>query len=58
MLFRSKFMDSVEQRLNILRVNPELEAQWNELKELGDRYRELEKELQDRNRVWDILRKE
>jgi len=35
------FMDSVEQRLNILRPNPALEAEWDQLRELGEQYREL-----------------
>ena len=52
------FMDKVEQRLAILRPNEGLEARWDELKELGDRYRELEKELQEKEKMWDILKKD
>jgi len=48
-------LDAIEQRLAILRPNPELEAQWQQLRELGDRYRELEKELLQKNRMWEIL---
>jgi hypothetical protein len=52
-----EFMDSVEKRLGILHPNKKLESEWEELKELGERYRELEKEILERTRVWDILKK-
>lgn len=51
------FMDKVEERLAILTPNPELEDQWNKLKALGDQYRELEKELLEKQKMWDILKK-
>jgi len=51
-----EFMDKVEERLAILNVNQELEAQWEELKALGDKYRELEKTLLERNKIMDILK--
>lgn len=52
-----EFMDKVEERMNILRPNPELEEQWDELKQLGERYRELEKELLEKNKMWETLKK-
>ena len=45
----------IEKRLNILQVNPELESQWQELKELGDQYRELEAKLLEKNKVWEKI---
>lgn len=51
-----EFMDKVEKRLAILNVNQELEAQWEELKALGDKYRELEEQLIERNKIMDILK--
>jgi len=45
----------IEKRLNILQVNPELEAQWQELRELGDQYRELESKLLEKNKVWEKI---
>ena len=53
----TEFMDSVEQRLNILRPNPELEAEWDQLRELGERYRELEKQLTEKTQMWNTLKK-
>ena len=52
-----EFMDKVEERMNILHVNPELEDQWEELKKLGDEYRQLERELLEKNRMWETLKK-
>ena len=50
------WMEQVEQRLNILTVNPELEDEWAELKELGDRYRELEQRCKEKADVWAKLK--
>ena len=51
------WMEAVEQRLNILTVNPELEAEWDELRELGERYRELEKLCKEKSEAWNKLKK-
>jgi hypothetical protein len=53
----SEFMDSVEQRLNILRPNPAMEAEWDQLRELGEQYRELEKQLTEKAQMWATLKK-
>jgi len=49
-------LEGIEQRLNILTLNPKLESKWNELRELGDRYRKLEQHIQDKQATWDQLR--
>jgi hypothetical protein len=49
-------IDALEQRLNILVPNPELEKEWDELRELGDRYRELEKKCQEKGDMWAKLK--
>jgi hypothetical protein len=47
----------IEERLNILTVDPELETRWDELQELGDRYRELEAHILSKERlVRDLMR--
>lgn len=51
----TEFMDSVEQRLNILRPNPALEAEWDQLRELGKQYRELERQLTEKAQMWALL---
>lgn len=53
----TEFMDSVEQRLNILRPNPELESEWDQLRELGEQYRELEQQLTEKAQMWAALQR-
>ena len=47
----------IEERLAILHPNPELEDRWDELKELAKRYKELEAELIEKEKIWSILKK-
>ena len=53
----SEMLEKIDERLAILHPNPELEDKWDELKELGKRYRELEQELIEKEKVWAILKK-
>ena len=46
---------SIQDRLNILRPNQELEAEWDQLRVLGEQYRKLEQELEEKSRVWAAL---
>ena len=46
----------IEQRLNILHPNEKLETEWEELRELGNRYRELEQHIKDKQATWDKLK--
>jgi len=50
------WMEAVEERLNILTPNPELEAEWDELQELGERYRALEQQCREKARMWEKLK--
>jgi hypothetical protein len=54
----SEFMESVEQRLNILRPNPALEAEWDQLRALGEQYRELEQQLTEKSQMWNTLKRQ
>ena len=47
----------IEERLAILHPNTELEDRWDELKELSKRYKELEAEIIEKEKVWNILKK-
>ena len=49
-------MQEIANRLNIMQVNPELETEWTELRELGDRYRKLEQQILDKQATWDRLK--
>lgn len=53
----TEFMDSVEQRLNILRPNSALESEWDQLRELGKQYRELERQLAEKAQMWALLQR-
>ena len=49
-------LQGIQQRLNILTPNPEMEAEWDELHELGQRYRELEKQCMEKSQMWKQLK--
>jgi len=53
----SEMFEKIEERLAILHPNPELEDKWDELKELGKRYKELEQEIIEKEKVWAILKR-
>ena len=53
----SDTLERLEERLAILRPNAALEDRWDQLKELGKQYRELEKEILEKEQVWKILKK-
>lgn len=53
----SDTLAKIEERLAILRPNTELEDKWNELKLLGEQYRMLEKQILEKEKVWNILNK-
>lgn len=50
-------LEKIEDRLAILQPNSELESRWNELKELGEKYRQLEQEILDKEKVWNIIKR-
>jgi len=46
----------IEERINLLTVNHELEAEWDELRELGNQYRELEQHIKKKMETWQKLK--
>ena len=50
------WMERVEERLNLLTPNTKLEAEWEELKSLGEQYRKLEQHIKDKQATWDRLK--
>jgi len=46
---------SIQDSLNILRPNKELEEKWDQLKELGQQYRQLESEFKEKQKAWETL---
>jgi hypothetical protein len=49
-------IEKIEERLGILKPNPELEDRWNQLKELRKQYMELEKDLLEKEKIMKILK--
>lgn len=50
-------LDEIEARLGILRPNNDLEGKWEKLKALGEEYRALEKDILEKEKIWDLLSK-
>lgn len=50
-------LESINSRLAILVPNPKLESEFDELKQLAEQYRELEKKLIEQSQMWDLLKK-
>jgi hypothetical protein len=51
-------LDNINARLGMMRPNPKIEAEWDELLELGERYRALQADIKDKMQMWDLLKKE
>jgi len=51
----SSAIANIEERLAILHCNPELGAEFQELHQLGEQYRKVEKQLMEKKTVWDKL---
>jgi len=49
-------MQEIANRLNIMQVNPELETEWSELRELGEQYRRLEQHILDKQATFDRIK--
>jgi len=51
-----KWMQVMEERMNWMQPNVELEAEWDDLKKLGDRYRKLEQKCKEKAEMWKKLK--
>ena len=51
-------LKTIQDRLNMLRPNPELEKDWDQLRELGDQYRRLEAEFKEKQKAWESLQQQ
>ena len=51
-----RVLQALEQRLLLLTPNAELEAEWDQLRELGEQYRALEADLQAKSEMWSKLK--
>ena len=48
---------AIQESLGMLVPNPDMEAEWDQLRELGERYRELEKLCKEKSTAWNKLKK-
>lgn len=49
-------LEALQERLNWMQPNTKLEAEWDQLRELGDRYRELEQQCREKSQMWTKLK--
>jgi hypothetical protein len=49
-------LTTIQDRLNVMVPNPELETEWDQLRELGEQYRELEKKVKEQGDMWAKLK--
>jgi hypothetical protein len=49
-------IEKIEERLGILKPNPELESRWDKLKELRNQYIEMERDLLEKEKLMKILK--
>ncbi len=52
------FMDKMEERLAILYSRPDLEEKWDKLKDLKKQYDDMVKDIEEKQKIIDILKKE
>lgn len=52
----SDTLEKISSRLAILHHNPDLEHRWDDLRELRIKYLQLEQELIDKEKMWNILK--
>ena len=50
-----KIICAIEDRLALLEPNPTLEKEWEELRNLGNKYRQLEAEIKEKTKMWSVL---
>lgn len=50
-------LEKIEEKLAILHPNEKLEEKWDELRELRNRYMQLEKEIKEKEKMWEILKR-
>lgn len=50
-------LEKIEERLAIFKPNEELESKWEKLRELRNQYIELEKDIKEKEQIWETLKK-
>lgn len=50
-------LEAIEKKLGLVKLNPELEEEFEELRRIGDQYREAEKRMLEKRKVWETLKR-
>jgi len=50
-------LEKIEERLAILHRNEALEEKWEELRNLAKKYKALERDIIEKEKIWDLLNK-
>jgi hypothetical protein len=50
-------LDAIERKLGLVKLNPELEAEFEELRRIGDEYRAVEKRMLEKRQIWETLKR-
>lgn len=50
-------LGAIERQLGLVKLNPELEEEFEELRRIGDQYREAEKRMLEKRKVWETLKR-
>ena len=53
-----KTLDAIQDRLNMLRPDPEMEVEWDELQTLRDQYEEKLKQCREKSAAWKALKQQ
>ena len=51
-----QILDGLEQRLGLLKCREDLESDWSDLKALGDQYRAMVKDIEQKTQMWNTLK--
>jgi len=52
-----QILDGIEQRLGLLKTHESMEAEWAELRAIGDQYRAKLAEIENKVKMWDTLKR-
>jgi hypothetical protein len=53
----SDLLRNIQDKLAIFKPNPELEEKWENLRDLARQYKELEKDIKEKELIWNTLKK-
>lgn len=52
-----EILEGIRRQLGLIKLDPDLEEEFEELRKIGDEYRAKEKELHEKRKVWETLKR-